>query len=120
MTKRTILQYRYNHDIAINYTISPESAPTPGTSIPPDFYWLDYFMDKSLIVSHLQSVIDNYNSVLLSYMKTPNANGAEQLEKWSTEDQYNVTPTLNNFNLVAMQLVALINSRLRVTFVETT
>lgn len=82
--------------------------------VPTDYYWVDYYCDRSLVLNHLNQLITKYNSsgVLYSYLKTWPINGATSLDNYTLSDNFTETPDVNNYPTVATHLAAKINETL--------
>lgn len=110
--------YRYRK----NFTYPSVAAPNPATGMPDDFYWVDYFCQFGLVSIRLDNIINNYNTVKNSYVKTaPPFENVSSVNNFTNADNYNPgTITYESTDstywvTVANQLAKLINSNLSYT-----
>lgn len=116
--KATILDYQ-----AKGFGLRPVLATTPvspdptnsnnGTNIKPDFYYADYLASsQGLAISDLNTIITNYNSTLIYYLKTFPIEGAATVVNYGGGDIFNGIPTNANLDLLTVQVGNLINEKL--------
>lgn len=66
------------------------AVPNPATGIPDDFYYVDFFVDRHLILQYLQTLVTRYNfTINNSYLKTSPIVGAASLLNYGGADFYN-------------------------------
>lgn len=113
-TKEAILyNLRQGYKLRPTLAYGPVAAATPGINIPPNFYFADIFAaGVKEVISELQTVMDNYNAVLLTYIKTRPIEGASSIANYTSGDYFSSTLGVNTWRTALFQLAGLINSKL--------
>ena len=88
------------------------AAPTPGTSIPNNFYWCDYYFNRAYIVTDLNTIKSFYNTLLLNFAKTYPVDGQATVSLYTADDQFSETATWKNHVAFSQRLAGAINTKL--------
>ncbi len=104
---------RLGYKLRPTLAYGPIAAPTPGINIPPDFYFADiYAAGVKEVISELQTVIDNYNLVLVTYIETRPIENATTIDNYTAGDLFSASLSVATWRGVLTRLAGLINSNL--------
>ncbi len=95
-------------------SVSPISPALPLTSMPLDFYYVDYVVrGSSRYISDLDALIITYNSqVLQSYLKTDPSTAPATLSNYGVPDYFIASVSELNFQQVCSQFANKVNTQL--------
>lgn len=112
--RNLVTMYR-NRGLVLRRTLAhgTEAAPTPGTSIPNDWYWVDYFIDINLAVTDLNTIIGRaQNLVAPDYVSQYPIVGSASISTWAPGTFFNETATFANYRDLWSRLANKINTQI--------